>query len=958
MSSFQKLNQSHPRYARFFKKLVERELKDQKKQDQVLNRIARNFHAARQPIKNRTVDLFAVKSVELLEDLLYKTHRDSKVERYAKDALSGIARRRGVLNGPGRERALKAFGRIMDLKLSYEEKQQQFFKGISAVKTSEGLADMLENLLDSETMEKVADSRAVVEYDDGRMALVWIPDFETSNKVGSHEWCISRSDGGETYWNDHAEGLNKCYMIVDRALPASHGRHKFAFHIGPDGNVTASHDQFDEPIDAKTDKGFQQALKLTGARPFNYDEILQSADESMIDEYVEKCGDPVLLSKKVLTASNPAEELGKRFKALKNCTAVNLPSCRRLVFTAARRFSQADKESVMDLPFINSIYIGNFIATHSDFVNDDKESVMDLPFVKNLYDGHFTKSHRDIVATLVAMMPSLAAAKKHLAAEAFEFTQGHWEKKQVIELAILFDNRPLLASLFNNSWEMPSATEFFRVKSEKILSLGAKINRLLLDSGFQPDLHYISFSSVLLFPSSQAERESAEVYFSTPRVRDSSKFANYLCLELENRYLKMGAKQAKGNDWHEPVLDHLPWVLENLKRVLGGNSERYAQQIGTMLSLVAGENSVEAGVVRYLPQISLLLDEVDRLERDACKKTLSVLAGSLGAMQASIFASRSGIEIKQKPLPEDSRALLGRLLLTMQNYGADMPMVYMSLLAREGDFDRITGNGLQGKKAFAVDLHGFLRTVMGRPERCEGRFPEQWLTDADAWLQCDRSWFDESDRSIVGRFFNALRGQNVSEKRLNYLLKMATGFISGNPSLEFSVPAPYRRSFTKRARREDFYSESFDNAEVFAEFLHDVREIQGEVLPQELSDFLHNASKSVQAWAFSVGWDDVMSVVGDKGNNYKTFIDDLLGERFCDRETFDPTRAYPVSGLVIGMAKDENDALASLAESVERTVPGFNSRAFANAVNQFHGTFSSGDIVPLKDSNASEPSFV
>ena len=196
MNSFRKLNKSNPRYARFFKDLVESEIDDKKEQAQALDRIACNFHAARNAIKNKGVYLFSFQSVELLEDSIYKIHRDSQVERYAKNALSRIAKSRNVLKGRGRTRALHAFGRIMDLNLPYDKAKERFFKFINAVKTSLDLAELLENLLDNgNTMEKVANSNAVVEYDDGRLALVWIPDYETSHKVGTHRWCISRKGG-------------------------------------------------------------------------------------------------------------------------------------------------------------------------------------------------------------------------------------------------------------------------------------------------------------------------------------------------------------------------------------------------------------------------------------------------------------------------------------------------------------------------------------------------------------------------------------------------------------------------------------------------------------------------------------------------------------------------------------------------------------------------------------------
>ena len=921
MSSFQKLNQSHPRYARFFKKLVESELKDQKEQDQVLKRIARNFHAVRNAIKNKKIDLLSVESVELLEDLLYKTHRDSQVERYAKDALSGIARRRGVLNGPGRERALKAFGRIMDLKLSYEEKQQQFFKGISAVKTSEGLADLLENLLDSETMEKVAKSKAVVEYDDGRMALVWIPDFETSNKIGSHEWCISRSDGGEFYWNNYAKRLHKCYMIVDRALPASHGRHKFAFHIGPDGNVTASHDQFDGPIDAKTDKGFQQALKLTGARPYSRDDVLRLGDDDLIGQYVDHHGDLAMLSSMVLTADSPAYELGKWFEKIRPCAESNLLACRKLFLTVARRCAKKETKAVINESFLVSVCTGCRSLTSEE-----------------------------VGATLAAMMPSIDSIKKHCTAGVFKLFQSVEVKNKILRNAILSGNRALVANLLYSLWGSPSAQMFSDIEAGKILSLGAEINRLLLKLGFSPNLSSYwerGFDRALLLPESQTEKESAEVYFSYPTIKYSPLLAKNLVKSLKDAQDTMLHNQSRGLEWHGPLLEYMTWRLGILKRVLGENSESYAEQIGLMLAAVAGGNAVETSVVRYLPHINLLLDEVDRLKKEGGENAVSTLGRVLGSIKKSRFRYRFDIKFEQQPLSENSRSALGRLLETMKDYGAGVSSIYMSLLAREGDFSRINCNRFQGKRVSAISRRRFFRTVLGRHDFRQGRVAGQWLNAAESWLRSEESqWFNEHDRDIIARLFSMLRGRTVTVNRLSCLVEMASARKLIKP-VRLAVLVP---------DKEEYWSEVFHSTEDMAEFLQITRDIKGRVDPEDLSKLLQESSETVRAWAFSDGWDAIMSVVGQEGDRCERFINVLLGDGFLIRETFGPEYQIRISDLVMKMARVENNALISLAESVERRVPNFNSRAFANAVNEFHGEFSSGDLLPLKDINNSEPS--
>ena len=95
-------------------------------------------------------------------------------------------------------------------------------------------------------------------------------------------------------------------------------------------------DQFDNIIMTLTDIDFNQALKVTGARPYNRNDVLRSGDKWVLEHYMTHHRDVVLLSNKVLAADNPAFELGICYSPLIACAEVNLPSCRRLVLAAAK----------------------------------------------------------------------------------------------------------------------------------------------------------------------------------------------------------------------------------------------------------------------------------------------------------------------------------------------------------------------------------------------------------------------------------------------------------------------------------------------------------------------------------------------------------------------------------------------------------------------------------------------
>ena len=502
-------------------------------------------------------------------------------------------------------------------------------------------------------MGKVSDSKAVVEYDDGRLALVWIPDYETSCKVGSRHWSIS-SHHDEYFWDECAKGFNKCYMIVDRALLETDARHLVTFHIGPDGDVSDCYDQFENTIDAYIDKDFRHALKVTGARPYNRDDVILADDDSLEENYIYLHRDSSLLSKRVLAADNPALELGKQFWSLLNCAEANLLSCRRLILKVARKCAEKGTVAVINKSFFDSLSTGINGAIYSE-----------IPDI--------------LGAPIVAMMPSVAVAKKHCAEEVFESVHNLWEKNKVLESAIQFGNKDLIADLLIYSREIPSALDVVEVKAEKLLALGAKTTRLLLDSGFQPTLDCSSSSSrgsarAWLFPSSQAEKEASEAYSSDHKIKYSPDFSDSICSALQAEYDEMGKNQSIGKNWHGPVLDHLPWVLENLKRVLGKKSEPYAQHISSMLALVAGEESVETGAARYSQQINMLLDEVDRLKKESSKEVLAALGRWLGDTKTGHIADGFDIKFAQQSLSEEGRVALRRLAETLRDFGADVSL--------------------------------------------------------------------------------------------------------------------------------------------------------------------------------------------------------------------------------------------------------------------------------------------
>ena len=390
---------------------------------------------------------------------IFKKLMESEMDARKEKLINRIAHKFNGARHDIEKRVLQSIGRIMELNLLHDEAQDRFFKGISAVTDSIELANLLENLLDSDTMEKVAKSDSVVEYDDGRMALVWIPDFATSKKVGSHDWPMSAEDG-EDFWAEQAEGLHKCYMIIDRTLPASHARHLFAFYIGPDGDVTDGHDQHGYFINADTDKAFKEALKATGARPYNREDVRRTDDDLIVEDYISHHRDIEMLSKRVLTAEYPVSELGRLYEALQACAEENLIYCRRLMLVAAMECEKRGATAVVSERFVNCLY----------------EERTDL-FCRELKE--------EIVATLVAMMPSIDVAKKLCTAGVIELAKDIEEKNQIFEMSIRFGNRTMVASLIKESWVRPYDLGTAELNPEKLLALGEKTNRLLLDSGFQ-----------------------------------------------------------------------------------------------------------------------------------------------------------------------------------------------------------------------------------------------------------------------------------------------------------------------------------------------------------------------------------------------------------------------------------------------------------------------------------------
>ena len=264
-------------------------------------------------------------------------------------------------------------------------------------------------------------------------------------------------------------------------------------------------------------------------------------------------------------------------------------------------------------------------------------------------------------------MPSIAAAQKHVTTDVLELAQSHEEKNKILKKAILFGNRTLIASLIKNFWVRLSATGLPYIKPKNILSLGEKTNRLLLGSGFSPSLRDGHFVSALIFPSSQDERESAEVYFLTPWFNHSLEVAESLWNVLKKEHRSIKVFLSGDSICGCRSLDNIPWRLENLKRVLGANSERYAIHVGVMLTLVAVDGDVEMGVVQHLPEINLLLDEVARLKKESNKNTLAAFARSLSNCRLGVKFSKIG-----QVLEKDSIGACVRLIAIMLDCGLEV----------------------------------------------------------------------------------------------------------------------------------------------------------------------------------------------------------------------------------------------------------------------------------------------
>lgn len=189
---------------------------------------------------------FFEKSFEVMDDFIINSVKKHKVTQYASSILS--AKNKNLYT----DNAYPFFEKFYDEGLKKEFIQNYIGKKLSLLKSPEEFNDFVKKLHDElfvfgkVTVERQLESinkEALFINDD--LAIVQINNFEESNKLGTNNWCISRS---KTYFNDYTNSNQNQYFIYDFTKEAEDTLSMIGITINEDGTLYAAHKKNDDSV--------------------------------------------------------------------------------------------------------------------------------------------------------------------------------------------------------------------------------------------------------------------------------------------------------------------------------------------------------------------------------------------------------------------------------------------------------------------------------------------------------------------------------------------------------------------------------------------------------------------------------------------------------------------------------------------------------------------------------------
>lgn len=189
---------------------------------------------------------FFEKSFEVMDDFIVNSVKKHKVTQYAGSILS--AKNKHLYT----DTAYPFFEKFYDEGLKKEFIQDYIGKKLSLLKSPEEFNDFVKKLHDElfvfgkATVERQLDAinkKALFINDD--MAIIQINNFEESNKLGTNNWCISRSN---TYFNDYTNNNQNQYFIYDFTKESEDTLSMIGITINDDGTLYAAHKKNDDSV--------------------------------------------------------------------------------------------------------------------------------------------------------------------------------------------------------------------------------------------------------------------------------------------------------------------------------------------------------------------------------------------------------------------------------------------------------------------------------------------------------------------------------------------------------------------------------------------------------------------------------------------------------------------------------------------------------------------------------------
>ena len=236
-------------------------------------RIAKTYMTHRNSFAAAGVDFLRITSREQLEDTLHTVLEKQKALSLAKRVIP--PRQHHLLKGKGRERVLHLFGEILNLKMRRSQISDKFLRALGAIKTSQALADLLENRLDIVTGKvpvdvKIKSAGGIPHHESETYSLYWVPNYEVCKKAGTKNWCVSRRSAD---WNYYTAGYAKFYILVNHLVPPSDPKHMTGMHINLKGEVSDIQSQDFGNVD-QSSSWFKDAIETTQPTPFILDDLL------------------------------------------------------------------------------------------------------------------------------------------------------------------------------------------------------------------------------------------------------------------------------------------------------------------------------------------------------------------------------------------------------------------------------------------------------------------------------------------------------------------------------------------------------------------------------------------------------------------------------------------------------------------------------------------------------------